>query len=66
MPTTGDDAINALGKDKICSRIIVFDGAEGRAYFDTGVAPNPWWTLPEMETMKCMEIPAALIKRLPR
>ena len=63
MPTTGDDASNK----KICSRIIVFtNGTDGQAYFDTGTAPNPWWELREMETMKCVEIPATLIKRLPR
>jgi len=63
LPTTGDDA----NGNKVCSRIIVFPhGADGgSSYFDDSLkAGLNWWRLDEMNTLKCVEIRAELVKRI--
>ena len=63
MPTTGDED----NGNKVCSRIVVFKhGADaGTSYFsDSGRPGIDWWRLAEMKILKCVEIPAALVKRI--
>ena len=63
MPTTGDEA----NGNKVCSRIVVFKhGADGgSSYFDDSPkAGVNWWRLDEMRILKCVEIPAALVKNI--